>query len=72
MSGTAQIQAQIDLAVAAALAPLLRGMADLTDRVAALEEQMKPMSKAVQAAPAKKAVARAGTAGVKTEAKDPS
>lgn len=64
MSGAGQIQAQVEAAVQAALAPVLKGMAELTDRVAELENP-KP-----KAAPAKKAVARAGTAGLKAEAKD--
>lgn len=38
MSGAGQIQAQIDAAVQAALAPVLRGMAELMNRVAELEK----------------------------------
>jgi hypothetical protein len=65
MSGAGQIQAQIELAVAAAVAPLIQGLAELTARVSELEHP------AQKAAPAKKAVtAHARPAAAKAEAKD--
>lgn len=63
MSGAGQIQMQIELAVAAAVAPLIQGLAELTARVSELEHP------AQKSAPAKKAVARPGTAAAKAEAK---
>jgi hypothetical protein len=68
MSGAGQIQVQIDLAVAAAVAPLIQGIAELTKRVSELEN---PAETQVKAAPAKGVTARAGTAGLKAEAKNP-
>lgn len=67
MSASAQIQSQVDAAVQAALAPVLKELAELKQRVSELEApaQTAPAKKA----PAKKAVAaHAQTAQAKAEA----
>lgn len=51
MSSAGQIQAQIDAAVAAAVAPLLTEIAALTGRVTVLEDRLTPSSRGTKTSP---------------------